>query len=262
MLKEIENGIVIYYFAGLSMVFLLITAIILYALLHQKKVVQLRLRLHEEEILKRQAIFDALQEGQEKERTRLAQELHDGVGAKLSGLKMALEYLKSNTNENEPLISKVFSGVAETLEEVREISHNLHPYFFNDKDLNQLLLNLIEQLNANEGCNYDLSMNVMQQELDKTLKLHVYRIIAELLNNIQKHANATQASVQINMEDKMIAIAIEDDGVGINNARFNSEGIGLMNIKNRVDICKGTMNIDSFGKGTSIIIEIPLNPIA
>ena len=228
--------------------------------MHQKKVVQLRLKLHEEDLHRQQAIFDALQEGQEKERTRLAQELHDGVGAKLSGLKMNVEYLKLNVSEHVELVSKVYTGVSEALEEVREVSHNLMPYIFSGKNIEELLLYCLEQFNQFDGCRYDLLIGALPaKDVDETIKMHVYRIVAELLNNIHKHARATIASVQVNIEDGKMEIVVEDNGIGINNARSNADGIGLKNISARVNICKGMLNMDSSEKGTTVMIEIPLN---
>lgn len=263
MFRKTENSdpTLIFIFACAVVIMLLVTAIVIYAFLHQKKIVLLRIRLSEEELRRQQAIFDALQEGQEKERTRLAQELHDGVGAKLSGLKMAMEYLQLNGREHAPLIAKVFSGISETLEEVREISHNLQPYFFH-KSLEQLLTDLVEQHNATGSCSYSLSMDPMEKEPEENLKLHMYRIIAELFNNIRKHARADQASVQINIdpESGKMTIAVEDNGIGIQKSTDHPEGAGLKNIKARVAVCKGDLNIDSSDKGTMVIIDIPINP--
>lgn len=259
MFKETDS-IGIAFLAILAIILLLVAAIVSYAFLHQKKVVQLRMQLHEEDLRRQQAVFDALQDGQEKERSRLAQELHDGIGAKLSGLKMALEYLNLNATEHTTLILTVFSGVAETLEEVREISHNLQPYFFN-KSIEQLLLELIEQHNATGDCSYSLSMDPLETELDENLKLHVYRIIAELLNNIRKHARASLASLQINVEAGVMEIAVEDNGIGMHTGPHLIESIGLSNIRTRVEVCKGKINIDSSERGTIVIIEIPINPI-
>lgn len=260
MFKETEKGDLIFLLVGTLVILLLIVAIVTYALLHQKKVVQLRKRLYEEELRRQQAIFDALQNGQEKERTRLAQELHDGVGAKLSGLKMAMEYLKLNATQHENLISKIFAGLTETLEEVREISHNLQPYFFNNS-IEQLLFNLVEQHNAIGDCNFSLSMSPLEREMDEYLKLHIYRIISELLNNIRKHSRANQASVQINVENDIMTIAVEDNGIGMSDSRHDLESIGLKNIKTRLEVCKGKINIDSSEKGTMVIVEVPINPI-
>jgi two-component system, NarL family, sensor kinase len=247
------------FFAVLMPVFLLVIAIITYAFLHQKKVIQLRAQLYEEELNRQQAVFDALQEGQEQERTRLAQELHDGVGARLSGIKMYLEHLKANADGNRELVEKIFSGVSETLEEVREISHNLHPLSLDKKGLEQLLREYIEQLNVAGSCHYDLLMDLQGLALDKSVQLHSYRIIEELLSNINKHARATLASVQINVEDGKMEMVVEDNGIGLDKARANSEGIGLRNIHSRVNVCKGMINIDSSGNGTTVIIEVPVN---
>jgi len=262
MLQETESGFITYYLAGSTLVLLLIMAIVTYAFLHQKKVIELRAKLHEEDIRAQQAVFDALQEGQEKERARLAEELHDGIGAKLSGLKMNLEYLKLNAKEHEQLISKIFMGVAEAVEEVRVISHNLQPFFFHDKDLEQLLLNYMEQLSSMNGCRYDLFVNSPITGINDTIKLYCYRIIAELLHNIHKHAKASFASVQINIEDDKMEIVVEDNGVGFNSSNSAKQGIGLQNIQNRIKVCKGSINIDSSDKGTSVIIEIPLNTLS
>lgn len=252
-----ENGIIIYYFVASTVVLLLVVAIISYALLHQKRVVQFRTQLHEEELQKQQAIFEALQDGQEKERERLARELHDGLGARLSGLKMNLEYLDMNATEYKELISKVFRGVGETLEEVRQISHGLLPYHLNEKGLRTLIQNCIEEFNAGGACAYDFFMDETDAEINDTIKLNIYRIVAELLHNIQKHAKATHASVQIGFDEGKVQIAIEDNGIGLKPGR-QSEGIGLTNIRSRVQFCKGLMNIDTSEKGTLIIIEIPL----
>lgn len=260
MHKEIQTDFIKFYLMAIAIILLLVAAILSYAFLHQKKIVNLRVRLHEEELRRQQAIFDALQDGQEKERTRLAQELHDGVGAKLSGLKMMMEYLNQHTKENASLIYKVFSGISDTLEEVREISHNIQPYFSHN-NLKQLLSNLIEQHNTTGNCKYALSMNPLEKELSEQLKLHIYRVISELLNNVHKHAQAALADLQINIENGVMTITVEDNGIGMNAGHNSSEGIGLKNIRTRVAVCKGKINIDSSEKGTMVIVEVPINPI-
>lgn len=259
MFSESKSVVLLVYLAACALVFLLVAAIVTYAFLHQKKVIQLRTQLYEEELRRQQAVFDALQEGQEQERTRLAQELHDGVGARLSGIKMHLEHLKGNTTQNLELVEKIFNNVAETLNEVREISHNLHPLALDKKGLKQLLLEYMEELNTAGTCRYDLLVNIPETGIDKTVRLHSYRIIEELLNNINKHALASLASVQINVEHGKMEIVVEDDGIGLDRANANSEGIGLSNIHSRVNVCKGMINIDSSESGTTVIIELPLN---
>jgi len=262
MFQETESTVIIYYLAGSILLLLLVTSIVTYAFLHQKKVVELKTRLHEEDMRRQREVFDALQEGEEKERARLAEELHDGISAKLSGLKMNLEYLKANTTENLELVNRIFSGLSETLEEVRIISHNLQTFFFADKDLEQILLTFTEQLSARNGCRYDLVITGNATAIDKAIKLQSYRIITELLNNIHKHAKASLASVQINIENDKMEIVVEDNGIGFDTANPNSGGMGMMNVRKRAEVCGGTISFDSSEKGTSVIIEIPLNLIA
>lgn len=258
MFRDMEKGIIVYYFAASTVVLALVVAIVIYAFLHQKKVVQLTMLLHEEELRKQQAVFDALQDGQEKERTRLAQELHDGIGARLSGLKMNLEYLDIHATEHRELISRVFTGVAEALEEVREVSHNLLPYQLNGKGIRELLLGCIEQFNAHGDCTYELFMENELYGVNEKIKLHLYRIVAELLHNIHKHAKATRASVQLSLDGENMEIIVEDNGIGFGQQLTASEGIGLKNIKARLGVCKGSITVDSSTQGTSVIVEIPL----
>lgn len=202
-----------------------------------------------------------MQEGEEKERNRIAEELHDGVSAKLAGLNMNLDYLRSkiNNKESESIIEKTFSGIGEIINELRDISHNLQPILMDEKNLQSSLTNYIDQLNSKNECHYDLYFEVLVEEIRKPLKLHCYRIITELLYNIHKHAKATNASVQMVAENNTLELIVEDNGMGFTRGNNDSQGIGLMNIQNRVGINKGSMNIDSSAAGTTIIIELPLN---
>ncbi|KAA5535108.1 sensor histidine kinase [Taibaiella lutea] len=259
MLQDIQNEIVIYYLAGTLVIILLVSAIIFYVFQHQKKVNAFRLQLQQEEIKRQQAIYAALQEGEEKERNRIAEELHDGISAKLSGLNMNLEYLIAGNAEKETreLLRKTFDGISETIDELREVSHNLQPLFFDEKDMQQLLQRYIEQLNSKNECNYKLYYEANLREIDRAVKLHSYRIVTELLHNVHKHAKATQASVQVIRDDDKLEIIVEDNGIGFKNTdTFN--GIGLANIRNRVMLNMGLINMDTSDKGTTIIVELPL----
>ncbi len=258
MFQETESS-TIGYIGGTLLMLLLIIAIIVYSFLHQKKVFGLKTELHEKDMRRQREVYIALLEGEEKERIRLAEELHDGISAKLSGLKMNLEYLKTNTTENEALIDNIFLGLSGTLEEVRVISHNLQTYFFAGKDMEQELHGFMEQLSARNGCRYDLLINGNTSSIDESIRFQCYRIITELLNNIHKHARASLASVQINIEDDKMEVVVEDNGIGFDTINPQSGGIGMKNISKRAEICGGTISFDSSEKGTTVIIEIPLN---
>ena len=261
MSQEFHNEIAIYYLGGTLFVIVLIAAIVFYVFLHQKKVNFFRLQLQKEEIKKQEAIFSALQEGEERERNRIAEELHDGISAKLAGLNMNLDYLRAkiNNKDSETLIEKTFVGISEIINELRDISHNLQPLLLNEKNLQFSLSNYIDQLNSKNECHYDLYFESSIEAIKKPLKLHCYRIITELLYNIHKHANSRIASVQMILDDNNLELIIEDNGKGFKIRENDSKGIGLTNIQNRVSINNGSMNIDSSDDGTTIIIVLPLN---
>jgi len=262
MLQDLHNEIAIYYLAGTFFVILLIAAIIFYVFLHQKKVNAFRFQLQQEEIKKQEAIFSALQEGEEKERNRIAEELHDGISAKLSGLNMNLDYLRSTvTSDNSGVLDKTYSGINNVINELREISHNLQPIDFNETGLQPLLSNYIEQLNKKKECQYNFYFEMTNAEISNTLKLHCYRIVTELLHNIHKHAKATTASLQLTEVAGLIEVIVEDNGSGFPTDLPISKGIGLTNIRNRVAVCKGHLTIDSSSNGTTVIIELPTKRI-
>ncbi|MBC7381673.1 MAG: hypothetical protein H7296_01615 [Bacteroidia bacterium] len=257
MLPNNEN-ILIIYVAGSVFTFVLVAFIIIYVYLHQAKVNRFNIHIREQELKKQQELFIALQNGEEKERKRLAEELHDGIGARLSGLNMSIEYLKMNPDQHQALLEKISTGMNETINELREISQNLQPSFLLSKGLETALAELISHLNNKECCYYQLFVETNWEVFNTHIQINIYRIISELLHNVKKHAAASQASAQVIGGDGMVQIIVEDNGTGFAN-KETGMGIGLLNIKNRVDLCKGKLLIDTSVKGTVIIVELPVN---
>jgi two-component system NarL family sensor kinase len=257
MLQETthSNNLVIFYIGGTAFVFLLVVFLLMYVYLHQLKVTRFNIQLREQELKKQQELFVALNEGEEKERKRLAEELHDGIGAKLSGLKMSVEYLKS-VSQDDLLLDKIAEGMNETIEELREISQNLKPAFLSSKGLELALSDLVMHYNNKGNCTYKLFVEMNENGEKQHVQL-VYRIVSELLHNIQKHSGATLASVQIVSGDDMVQIVAEDNGSGFD-LNERGQGIGLVNIANRVELYKGRVHIDSTEEGSVIIIELPV----
>lgn len=256
------ESLTIFYFIGTFLTFLFVCFIIYFVILHKKKVGEYHLQLKEQEIKKQQALLIALTVGEEKERKRLAEELHDGIGAKLSGLNMSLEYLFNQQTTDINLLKQVSQGINETIDEIREISQNLKPSSLFSKGLNKTLEEYIQHLNNKGDCKYGLYIENFEIPIPQELQFVLYRIISELLKNIQKHAFATEASVQVLLNDtnKLLLIA-EDNGKGfdIKLESNDKHGIGLSNIKSRLEAINGILNIDSTTNGTTVIIEIPIN---
>lgn len=255
MLSENEI-IVIIYLGGSFFVALLVVFLFIYVNLHKIKVSKYRIEIKEQEVRKQQAIFIAINEGEEKERKRLGEELHDGIGAKLSGIKMSIEYLRTNKitfSIHEKLVNKILESMNETIEELREISQNLNSSILKLRGLTISLEDLISHFNNKATCEYKLFIEIDEEHLTKYD--HVgYRIVSELVNNIHKHSNATKATIQLFSNNNSFQIIVEDNGRGfeINHIK---PGNGLFNIKNRVELYGGKIFIDSNTKGTVIIIE-------
>lgn len=248
----------IFYFAGTLFSVLLVAFIIYYVILHQKKVNQHNMQLKQLELNKQQALLIAVTDGEEKERKRLAEELHDGIGAKLSGLNMSLEYLSEQGITNQNLLREVSLGINETINEIREISQNLKPSSLFSKGLNYTLSEFIFHLNKKGNCEFDLYIEDIEKDMSQDIQLMLYRIISELLNNINKHAEASQASVQVLLTDEgVLQLIAEDNGKGFDLENIKA-GIGISNIESRIKVHKGTLNLDTSSKGTTIIIELPL----
>lgn len=260
MFQNTPSEITFYYIVGTTFIIILVVAIILYIIVHQKKVTAFQLTLKEEQLQRQLDVYAALQEGEEKERNRIAIELHDGISAKLSGLNMNLDHVcsEANGNKNLLLLNKTHAGISDVINELRELSHNLKPLDLRGKTLESSLCDYIEQLQSKNQCLYSLHVDTALIRVDKTVEMHCYRIITELLSNVHKHAKATIASVQLQYEDDKVRLTVEDNGIGFNPNIDTSKGIGLRNVLNRVTVCRGQMSIDSSTKGSTVFIDLPL----
>ena len=185
---------------------------------------------------------------QETERNRIAQDLHDEVGNSLAALK---NYVSQTNLELGDKINKI-------AQDVRNISHNLASIDFIATTLSMAFQNLVNRHNEAENIDYELIEVGNEVKLPAERELIIYRIVCELLNNIQKHSKAQKATIQLVYEAKSLTIIVEDDGIGIKNKVNTAEGIGLKHIQTRVAYLNGKLTIDDDGKGTIIVIDIPI----
>lgn len=201
-------------------------------------------------------------DAQESERKRIAQELHDGLGGYLSALRMMVNRKKNSFDEkNHPESADAFIEVQDKLDkaikDVREISHNLMPSELDSGNFSNLLKEHLEYLNENGTLVFEYYIDEKINACDKVILISLYRITFELIRNIQKHSEATKATVQLIMHQDVVQLQVEDNGKGMDEHKGN--GIGLNNIRSRIQYLNGTMNIDSGKLGTTFIIEIPLS---
>jgi signal transduction histidine kinase len=228
-----------------------------------------RNRLQKTMILKLEAekqllAAEAVLKGEEQERTRLAKDLHDGLGGILSGIKFSLNTMKENlimTPDNAQAFERSIDMLDSSIQEMRRVAHNLMPETLLKFGLDTALKDFCYNINGSGilKLNYQ-SFGIEKIKLGESVSVSIYRIIQELVNNILKHANAGNAIVQITLSGKMLLIDVEDDGIGFDMSKLEfQKGIGWRNIRSRLEYLNGKLDLQSQpGAGTSVHIEIGL----
>jgi signal transduction histidine kinase len=207
--------------------------------------------------------LDYILEGEEKERRRIAKDLHDSLGSLLTSAKLQLTQTFKDVAafaENLNLV-KAQEIISEATEEVRRISHDMMPDALVNLGLRVAIEDLVSGIHNPE----DLSVStyffdIQEDDLSDQQQLGLYRIVQELTQNVLKHAHASQLVIQLSQEDKTLQLLVEDDGTGFDPANLEKqEGIGLKNIRSRVQYLGGSISIDSKQDGPTVFqIEIPM----
>jgi len=221
-------------------------------------------RISELEKDKQLVAVDSLLKGQEEERSRLAKDLHDGLGGLLSGVKFSLSNMKDNliiTPDSMAVFERSLDMLDTSIKELRRVAHNMMPEMLTKFGLDEALKEYCITVNSTKLLEVKYQSLGMETRLDKSIEIIIYRIVQELLNNILKHALSTEAFVQLIRENDRLNIVVEDNGKGFDTALLeNSKGAGWINIRSRVEYLKGQLDIHSeSGKGTLINIECPLS---
>jgi signal transduction histidine kinase len=204
------------------------------------------------------AVFDATEE----ERKRIAKDLHDGVGQQMSGLKMAWQNLSVQLESSQPeqteTLKKLTQILDEAAAEVRSISHQMMPRSLSELGLVPSIEDMLQKSFLGSKIQYNFESHGANQRFEERIEIGLYRVCQELINNVIKHSNATQVSVQLFRNNKQLILIVEDDGVGFDVDR-QKEGIGLLNMSSRLNTFNGKINFEpSPGSGTTATIRIPL----
>ncbi|QJB31454.1 sensor histidine kinase [Chitinophaga oryzae] len=204
------------------------------------------------------AIAKALLYGEERERSRLARDLHDGLGGTLASISIRLSEVSGiPAGPLAPISRQLDLAVSE----LRRIAHNMAPEALFRLGLQAALQDLSET-HSNSRTTVTLQTMDIRDDLPQQVQLMIYRIVQELLTNITKHATAGEVLIQCSQLDDMFYITAEDNGKGFSMAGIPAgKGIGIQNIRNRVAFLNGKMEIQSSpGKGTIINIELSCKP--
>jgi len=203
--------------------------------------------------------LESLIKGEERERNRLARDLHDGINGNMAVIKYKISSInpegfnQKDSNNYREAIDMLDNSV----EQIRRISHNLAPPSLQDFDLISAIQQHCANMDGTNGIVVNFQHLGERIVLDKEKETAIYRIIQELINNIIRHSSATEALVQIDKHDNTLQITVEDNGKGFNTEE-KSNGIGMRNINSRLDYLLGEMEIHSDPEGSSFIIDIDL----
>lgn len=249
----------IFLWAGILLV------VLVAALLYSRAKLKQRQELDAERIRQQELRSKAVIEAEEKERLRIARELHDGVGQQLSAAKLNISGLQSTlqvkTEEERALIKNAIDLLDESVKEVRTVSHSMMPNALIKSGLVSAVREFIHKISSTGNLKVNLEIVGLTERLDNTLETVLFRVLQEIVSNIIKHAHATEVSIQFVKHESELTLLVEDNGAGFDVTKKleASGGIGLKNIQSRVEYLNGQVFFDSYpGKGTTVSIEIPL----
>lgn len=217
-------------------------------------------KLFNEKTVAQQQRTEAILEAEERERVRIARDLHDGVGQMLAAARMALgNFLSKKVVESKHIHSSL-DLLEESIREIREISHNMMPGALTKLGLSTALKQFVNKINSFGELEIDLQIIGLKERLNEKIETMLYRVIQEVLSNIIRHAEATKVSIELIKHDHELVLIIEDNGKGFDTQTVKNRGIGIKNVATRVEYLNGSVNFDSaIGRGTSVIVEIPLD---
>lgn len=202
----------------------------------------------------KKAFTEALIFAQEEERKRISRDLHDGVGQSLLLIKKQMEANSEATVANRQMIS-------ETLEEVRSISRDLHPFQLEQFGLTAALKDMIGKVDSSTGLFVTSEIGNIDGALASKDEIHLFRTIQEALSNVVKHAQATASKVEISIVSNTVLVAIMDNGKGFDSdTAAISKSLGMRTMQERISAIGGTISIEkNEPKGTRIIIKVPFS---
>lgn len=245
-----------YIFAG-SAIALLLVSLLTYRNYRQKQKLQQQ-KIAELEKEKLLSATQSILKGQEEERSRMAKDLHDGLGGLLSGVKLQLGAMKGNlilSEEHGRIFNNALGKLDESISEMRRVAHNMMPEALMKLGLQQALQDYCDGLSESQPFTINSEFHGLENRMEPATEVVVYRIVQELLNNAVKHSGASTILAQVMRQDNNLTITVEDNGKGFDKETV-LQGAGLKNIRSRVDYLKGQLDIQSEpGKGTSVHID-------
>ena len=241
----------------------LISVVSVFMMLRNRQKSRQKEQLNAERLAQQELRTKAIIEAEEKERVRIAKELHDGLGQQLSAAKMNIAGLRSRILTGQEgqmeLLENAVALVDDAVKEVRSVSHDMMANALIRNGLASAVRDFVHRLGAAGTIRTELEIVGLNDRLDPGIEMMLYRVLQELVNNILKHARANLVSIQLIRHEDSIVLQVEDNGLGFDaQAMEKSDGIGMANIRSRVGLVNGSFFIDSQpGHGTTATIEVP-----
>ncbi|CAG5069998.1 hypothetical protein DYBT9623_02738 [Dyadobacter sp. CECT 9623] len=258
--KQTRNTLIYGLIAGL--IVLLVIAVLIY------RNIVIRKRIAENEVTQLQqekqlVATNSILKGQEEERTRVARDLHDGLGGLLSGIKLTLNSVKGNVilpEESALTFTRALNQLDGAIGEMRRVAHSMMPETLVRFGLIDALTDFCDGISTSGTLKVTMQHFGLEKRLDSSVEIVLYRIVQELLNNVLKYAEATEVQVQLTKADHVVSLTVEDNGKGFDLAALEqNKGAGFRNVQARVDYLNGRLDIQSApGEGTSILVEIEI----
>lgn len=247
-----ENIVVI----GTGGMLLFALGVIVFVLIHQRRVIRYQMSLQKLRDEQQKLLLHATITSEEQERHRIADELHDEVGASLSAIRLYIRQLPAGAWPGGTSAPAAKEALDQVIQKVRKISHRLSPEMLTKFGLSEALHHTLQQLSDSGAVRAGFESAGTVERLAPERELGAYRIVQELLNNLVKHSGATEINLKISQHAQMLTITLKDNGQGFTQDVFNAlksapGGLGLKNIQSRLDILQANINFMTQASGPS-----------
>ncbi|WP_299015608.1 sensor histidine kinase [uncultured Polaribacter sp.] len=257
-----ENQVITIVLIGVLLLLLMGLALLLFFFLSRKKIIQKELQKKNLAINHQKEMIQSIIVTQEKERKRIAQDLHDDISAKLNVINLNANLLKDGNLKPEEYTlvnDAILKATDKTLESARKIAHNLLPPILDKFGLKEAIEELADSFSNSRKIAIDYNLEYPKEFLSKAKELHLFRIVQELINNSVRHGKAKNSVVNIVTKNKNLLFSYTDNGVGFDiDDTKHQKGLGMKNIESRAALLNANFLVES-QKNTGF--EITLNII-
>jgi len=252
------SGILLLFLVSSLILLAMGLTLVLYVMQYQKRMMRQSEALRVQETEHQQKLLEAAVESQESERNRIASNLHDGLGALLSTIRLNLLVHAEERPESKAFAEETAALLSESIREVRNISHDLLPAVLQSHGLEAALHELADRIQRTGKIKVELATSGDAQRLPPKTELALYRVSQELANNTLRHAQAEHLTLQLAWESDHLQLGYADDGRGFKPDE-TVKGLGLHNIRWRTESIGGTFHFETHpGKGFSCTLSLPI----